>query len=49
MSEAVLNGIPVIRACVTSYQTTEADVHWVVKQMNQLAAQEAAGNDRMSA
>jgi glutamate/tyrosine decarboxylase-like PLP-dependent enzyme len=38
MSEAILGGIPVIRACVTSYRTSEADLRWVVGQMNALAA-----------
>jgi glutamate/tyrosine decarboxylase-like PLP-dependent enzyme len=36
MSEASLRGIPVIRACVTSYRTTEEDIRWVVDQMNLL-------------
>ena len=36
MSEAVLDGVPVMRACITSYRTTEADIHWVVKRMNSL-------------
>jgi glutamate/tyrosine decarboxylase-like PLP-dependent enzyme len=36
MSEAKLGGIPVVRACITSFRTTEADIHWVVKEMNRL-------------
>ena len=36
MSEARLGGIPVIRACITSFRTTETDIHWVVDEMNQL-------------
>jgi aromatic-L-amino-acid decarboxylase len=38
MSDAELGGIPVIRACITSFRTTEADIAWVVAQMNKLAA-----------
>jgi glutamate/tyrosine decarboxylase-like PLP-dependent enzyme len=36
MSEAPVRGIPVLRACITSFKTTEADIHWVVNEMNQL-------------
>jgi aromatic-L-amino-acid decarboxylase len=36
MSEAVLGGVPVIRACITSFHTTEHDIHWVVDHMNTL-------------
>jgi glutamate/tyrosine decarboxylase-like PLP-dependent enzyme len=36
MSEAVLGGVPVMRACITSFRTTEQDIHWVVDQMNSL-------------
>jgi glutamate/tyrosine decarboxylase-like PLP-dependent enzyme len=41
MSEARLGGIPVVRACITSFRTTETDVHWVVDEMNRLVDQEA--------
>ncbi|MGA7258725.1 MAG: pyridoxal-dependent decarboxylase [Terracidiphilus sp.] len=41
MSEAQINGIPVVRACVTSFKTTERDVRWVVSEMNRLVAQDA--------
>ena len=41
MSEARLGGIPVVRACITSFRTTESDVHWVVDEMNRLVDQEA--------
>ncbi len=30
MSEAKLGDTPVVRACITSFRTTEADIHWVV-------------------
>ena len=34
MSEARLgNGAPVVRACITSFRTTEADIEWVVREM----------------
>jgi glutamate/tyrosine decarboxylase-like PLP-dependent enzyme len=36
MSEAKLGDTPVVRACVTSFRTTEADIHWVVDEMNSL-------------
>lgn len=36
MSEACVNGIPVLRACVTNYRTTEEEIHQIVDQMNQL-------------
>jgi aromatic-L-amino-acid decarboxylase len=40
MSEARLGGSHVVRACITSYTTTEADIHWVVAEMNRLFAAE---------
>ncbi len=39
MSEAVLGGVPVMRACITSFRTTEDDIHWVVDQMNSIFAE----------
>ena len=36
MSEAVLDGVSVVRACITSFRTTEQDIHCVVGQMNRL-------------
>jgi aromatic-L-amino-acid decarboxylase len=36
MSEARVGNIPVVRACVTSFRTTERDIHWVVSEMNRL-------------
>jgi glutamate/tyrosine decarboxylase-like PLP-dependent enzyme len=38
MSEARLRDTPVIRACITSFRTTETDIHWVVGEMNRLVA-----------
>jgi glutamate/tyrosine decarboxylase-like PLP-dependent enzyme len=38
MSEACIGGLPVIRACITSFKTTEQDVVFVVNEMNQLFA-----------
>jgi glutamate/tyrosine decarboxylase-like PLP-dependent enzyme len=38
MSEAHIKGVAVVRACITSYRTSERDVHWVVGEMNQLIA-----------
>jgi glutamate/tyrosine decarboxylase-like PLP-dependent enzyme len=36
MSETRLGGSPVVRACITSYRTTEADIGWVVGEMNRI-------------
>ena len=41
MSEAQLRGVPVLRACITSFRTTEADIHNIVSEMNRLIAQDA--------
>jgi hypothetical protein len=38
MSEAQIKGVSVVRACVTSYRTSERDVRWVVEEMSRLAA-----------
>jgi glutamate/tyrosine decarboxylase-like PLP-dependent enzyme len=40
MSEARVGGTQVVRACITSYTTSEADIHWVVAKMNALVAAE---------
>ena len=38
MSEVRLgNDAPVLRACVTSFRTTESDIEWVVREMSQLS------------
>jgi glutamate/tyrosine decarboxylase-like PLP-dependent enzyme len=39
MSEATIGGTPTIRACVTSFKTTEADITWVVNEMNGLVSE----------
>jgi glutamate/tyrosine decarboxylase-like PLP-dependent enzyme len=39
MSDARLGGVPVVRACITSFRTTEKDIEWVVGQMNALASE----------
>jgi len=36
MSDALISGEPVVRACITSFKTTEKDIEWVVGQMNNL-------------
>src|SRR5262249_41634351 len=36
MSEARIHGAPVLRACITNFRTTEADIHRIVEKMNQL-------------
>ena len=41
MSEVRLgDGDPVVRACVTSFRTTESDIEWVVGEMSRLAVPE---------
>jgi glutamate/tyrosine decarboxylase-like PLP-dependent enzyme len=42
MSEAELGGVPVIRACITSFKTTEAEITSVVGEINRLFHHEAA-------
>jgi glutamate/tyrosine decarboxylase-like PLP-dependent enzyme len=41
MSEAPIGGVPVLRACITSFRTTEADIHWVVDEMNRIFHEDA--------
>ena len=41
MSEAEIDGTPVVRACVTSFRTTEEDIHWVVGEMDRIIAENA--------
>jgi hypothetical protein len=37
MSEVRLgDGAPVLRACITSFRTTAADIEWVVREMSRL-------------
>ena len=36
MSEARIDGAPVLRACITNFRTTEADIHRIVDEMNEL-------------
>jgi glutamate/tyrosine decarboxylase-like PLP-dependent enzyme len=41
MSEVRLgDGPPIVRACITSFRTTESDIEWVVHEMNQLTLHE---------
>jgi len=39
MSEATLGGIPVVRACITSFKTTERDIEHVVGEINGLVTE----------
>jgi glutamate/tyrosine decarboxylase-like PLP-dependent enzyme len=36
MSDAEIGGVSAVRACITSFKTTEEDIEWVVGQMNDL-------------
>jgi aromatic-L-amino-acid decarboxylase len=36
MSEVRLGGSPALRACITSFRTTESDIEWVVREMARL-------------
>lgn len=38
VSEVRIGNTPAVRACITSYRTTERDLHWVVSEMNRVAA-----------
>jgi aromatic-L-amino-acid decarboxylase len=38
MSETQIGGVPVVRACITSFRTTEADIAWVVAEMNNMVS-----------
>jgi threonine aldolase len=38
MSDVQIAGEPAVRACVTSFKTTEKDVEWVVREMNAIVS-----------
>jgi aromatic-L-amino-acid decarboxylase len=38
MSDAEVGGVPVMRACITSFRTSVKDVAWVVEQMNSMVS-----------
>jgi hypothetical protein len=40
MSEVQIGDVPAVRACITSFRTTESDIHWVVGEMNRLISQD---------
>lgn len=42
MSPVQIGGTPVVRACITSFRTTEGDIHQVVSEMNRLICSESA-------
>jgi hypothetical protein len=42
MSPAQIGDTPVVRACITSFKTTESDIHAVVGEMNRLVCSESA-------
>ena len=44
MSEARITGASVVRACITSFRTTESDIHQVVEEMNRLVTLDAVHN-----
>lgn len=49
ISETKIAGASVIRACITSYKTTERDVLWVVDEMNRLVMEGSPSIDVHSA
>jgi glutamate/tyrosine decarboxylase-like PLP-dependent enzyme len=49
MSEVQLGDIPAIRACITSFRTTEKDIVWVVGEMNSLVSDTAFRKDNLDA
>jgi len=38
MSDLVIAGTPALRACITSFKTTEKDIEWVVGEMNAIVS-----------
>ena len=38
MSDAEIGGVQTVRACITSFKTTQEDIEWVVGQMNDLVS-----------
>ena len=38
MSDVEIGGKPAVRACITSFKTTEQDIAWVVDQMNTIVS-----------
>jgi glutamate/tyrosine decarboxylase-like PLP-dependent enzyme len=38
MSDVKIAGVPALRACVTSFKTTEKDIEWVVGELNAIVA-----------
>jgi aromatic-L-amino-acid decarboxylase len=49
MSEVrIRNGPPVVRACITSFRTTESDIKWVVTEMSRLHEETAVNSMCMS-
>ena len=49
MTEVKIDGTPAVRACVTSFVTTESDIHFVVGAMNAFASHESPRNVAASA
>ncbi len=47
MSPVDIAGTPVVRACITSFRTTESDIGWVVSEMNQLFEQQYCRTNAM--
>ncbi len=48
MSEADLAGVPVVRACITSFKTTEAEIAYVVGEINRIAHQDSLPTETQS-
>ncbi|HWB97338.1 MAG TPA: aminotransferase class V-fold PLP-dependent enzyme [Bryobacteraceae bacterium] len=36
MSQVEIGGVPVVRACITSFRTTAADIEYIIREMNRL-------------
>jgi glutamate/tyrosine decarboxylase-like PLP-dependent enzyme len=43
MTEADIEGTPVIRACITSFRTSEADLRFIVGELNRIFAEQSIG------
>src|SRR5207244_12128675 len=48
MSEVRLGGAPVVRACITSFRTTESDIEWVVREIGRLTYRRVPQSTRRS-
>jgi hypothetical protein len=46
MSEVRVGEIDAVRACISNFRTSESDIKWIVREMNQLVCQEESHLNR---